>query len=149
MKFDMKMDERINHFVAKMALTGTRWSPLLHLCQSKTMLGFCSDVNLTKLFKVLKKMPQFHLLAAVTHDRILHKDALEEMEKFGDITNVRAQLCSTLGNPSVAISHSLSANINALSNSLATYAKQEDETSSSSSSSSSESSSSSSDSDKE
>lgn len=150
MNFGMKIQERINRKVATMSLTNTRWSPILHLLQCHSALGFCSEVNVPNLMKALKKMPQFVLLALILDDRILHRDAVTELERLRDITNVRAQLCSTLALQSVTLSQNLTANINALSHSLGTYAIGDDgDTSSSSSDSDDDGSSSSSDSDKE
>lgn len=148
----MKIREMINSNVAKMALIGTKWSPLLQLIRSRTAMGFCTSDSIPDLQKAVKKMPQFVLIAVLVHGRILHKDAMEELGRLRDITNVRAQLCSTFALQSVTLSQNLTANINALSNSLTTYSKPpndgEDTSSSSSSDSDSDSdSSSSSDSD--
>jgi len=155
MKFDMRIQPEINRNMVKLALAGTRWSPLIPLTESRTALGFCKEDDISKLLKALKKMPQFILIAMVAHDRILTKNAVEELEKLRDIANVRAQLCSSLALQSVTLSQNLTGNINALSHSLTTYShpepREEDTSSSSSSDSDSdgESSSSSSDSDKE
>lgn len=140
MNYEMKIQEYINRNVARLALNGTKWSPLVHLLKSKTALGFCSTDSIPSLQKALKKMPQFTLLAALVHGRILHKDAVEELGRLRDLTNVRAQLSSTFGLQSVTLSQNLTTNINALSQSLTSYAKGEtkEDTSSSSSGSSSE-----------
>lgn len=132
----MKIQEMINGSVAKMALRGTRWSPLLKLIRSRTAMGYCKSDSIPDLQKAVKKMPQFVLMAVLVHGRILHKDAVEELGRLKDITNVRAQLSSTFALQSVTLSQNLTANINALSHSLTTYSKQDGEEDTSSSSSS-------------
>ncbi len=132
----MKIREMINSNVAKMALLGTKWSPLLKLIRSRTAMGFCTSDSIPDLQKAVKKMPQFVLMAVLVHGRVLHKDAMEELGRLRDITNVRAQLSSTFALESVTLSQNLTANVNALSHSLTTYSKTEDDGDSSSTSSS-------------
>ncbi|CAL8073677.1 unnamed protein product [Orchesella dallaii] len=139
MNFDMKIQPEINRNMVRLALTGTRWAPLIPLAESRTALGFCKGDDINKLLKALKKMPQFLLIAMVAYDRILSKNAVEELARLRDITNVRAQLCSTLALQSVTLSQNLTANINALSHSLTTYSQPGEDTRSSSSSSDSDS----------
>ncbi|ODN05093.1 39S ribosomal protein L10, mitochondrial [Orchesella cincta] len=153
MNFDMRIQKEVNRNMARMSLTGTRWAPLIPLFEGKTSLGFCKEDDISRLMKALKKMPQFLLLAVVAHNRILTKNAIEELEKLRNITNVRTQLCSSLALQSVTLSQNLTANVSALSHSLTTYSQPGEDTSSSSSSDSDSDSdsdsSSSSDSDKE
>jgi ribosomal protein L10 len=141
-KFPMKIQQQVNTSVMQYALGGTRWAPVLPLCVSKVALGFCSDTNVPKLLKLLKKMPQFLLLGLVYDNRLLHKDDVERVAKMTSLLGTQSQLSSTLNLPGMTLSQNLTAGQIALSHSLSSLTKDlaQNESSSSDSSDSSSSS---------
>jgi hypothetical protein len=151
--FPMRIQQRINYKVTAAAFEGTKWAPVVQLCQSKTAFGFCETTDVPKMIKLLKKMPAFILLGLIYENRLLHKDDVERVVKLSNILNLHSQLSTTLNLPTMNLTQNLLMGQVTLTNNLSSYSKAREEDGSSSSSSdssdSSSSSSSSSDSDNE
>jgi len=123
--FNMKIAKKMNSNIARAALTGTKFEPALQLFMSSTAIGYCSTVDVPKLLKVLKKIPQYILLGLIMENRLLHRADIDRVSEMKDITSVRASLCHTLQMGSVNISRTLLANQTALSASLTTLSSGE------------------------
>jgi len=141
--FPMQIQQQINCKIAQMAFEGSRWAPVLPLCVSKVAFGFCSDKNVSKLLKLLKKMPPFVLMGLIYENRLLHKADLDRLASLTSLFNVQSQVSTTLSLPGMSLSGSLMAGQMALTHSLNTLTKDLNRDASSSESSDSDSSSSS------
>ena len=120
-RFEMSLEVEANSNIAKLALSQTKFAPVLRLCTSHTSFAYCKTTEVGKLLKLIKKMPQFILLGLIMEDRLLHRADIEKIAKMPDITSVRAQLCQTLQLGSASLSKTLLANQMALSTSLSTF----------------------------
>jgi ribosomal protein L10 len=121
MKFEMRIQYTLNTYIAKHALTGTKYEPVLRLIQRHTTLGFCKSTDIPKLLKAAKKMPQFFLLGVVVENRLLHRDDVDKIAKLPNIDLLRGHLCATLNLAGQSLVHSLQNSQISLSNSLSSH----------------------------
>jgi len=121
-KFDMTLRHHNDPTVAKMAVSGTKFEPVLRIFNEHTALGFCRDPDVPKLLAVSKKMPDFILMGVIIDDRLLHRADMEIYGEAKNITAMRGKFCHTLSTVSgMQLSSTLLSNIHALSHSLTTY----------------------------
>lgn len=82
------------------ALQGTNYECLLPLNENKsfsTGFIFCTENNdVSLMLKILKKIPQMHLLAGIAEGRLMSKNEFEDYAKMPDIQVVRSQLTNVL-----------------------------------------------------
>lgn len=82
------------------ALQDTKFEVLLELQKSKTFATayvFSTEHNnIATVMKLIKKIPQMHLLCGIIEDRLLSKNELVEYAKMSDINIARSQLVNVL-----------------------------------------------------
>jgi len=95
--------KRFNLRVGKNGLRGTKWENCLHFFHSapgdkhEQPILFSPQVNAKALLTFEKKVPEFHLIGAVVHGRILSRAGVMELQNIPDLTQQREQLVALLG----------------------------------------------------
>lgn len=131
--FPMEIQQRVNRQVTAAAFKGTKWAPIIPLCESKTAFGFCSTTDVSMLMKMLKKMPAFILIGLIYENRLLHRDDVDNLVKLSNnIVNLHSQLSTTLNLPIMNLTQNLMIGQVTLTNSLSSYTKSQESSSSSS-----------------
>ena len=69
--------------------------PLFNLTHATCVL-FSSEIQLAKLFTILKKAPTIIPLGGIVYDRLLSRNDLERLAKMPDLQMVRAQFAASL-----------------------------------------------------
>ncbi|KAK9510211.1 hypothetical protein O3M35_005044 [Rhynocoris fuscipes] len=93
------MDIRVySRHTAKLAFEGTRYEPVLKLFVTHNSLVLSDEPNVAKLMQILKKIPQYILLAAIVDNRLLSVSQLETYVRLKDLTTARAQFAAVLNN---------------------------------------------------
>jgi len=111
-----------NKNIIKMALAGTEFEPMLRLHVGSTCYLCCKNLEVTKLLKLLKKMPTHILLGAMVQGRLLTRSEVAWCSTLPDISILRAELCSILSSSSSNLSQNLMHHQLNLSQSLASLA---------------------------
>lgn len=83
------------------AIDGTNYECLLPLNNENRSFStgfiFCTENNnVSLMLKILKKIPQMHLLCGITEGRLLSKKEFEDFAKMPDIQIVRSQFTNVL-----------------------------------------------------
>eukprot|EP00091_Calanus_sinicus_P020585 TRINITY_DN5707_c0_g1_i2.p1 TRINITY_DN5707_c0_g1~~TRINITY_DN5707_c0_g1_i2.p1 ORF type:complete len:281 (-),score=76.64 TRINITY_DN5707_c0_g1_i2:28-870(-) len=95
--------KRFSMRVGRNGLRGTEWENCLHFFHSfpgdmnEQPILFSPEVNPKALLTFEKKVPEFHLLGAVVHGRILSRAGVMELQNIPDLTAQREQLVALLG----------------------------------------------------
>jgi len=95
--------QRYNMRVGKHGLRGTKWETCLHFFNNfpgdvhEQPILFSPEIKPKALITFEKKVPEFHLLGAVIHGRILSRAEVIELENIPDLTAQREQLVAMLG----------------------------------------------------
>jgi len=115
---------RFNLRVGKAGLMGTEWENCVHFFfksfdhDHETPIIFSPDVKPKQLAAFEKKVPEFHLIGAVAHGRILSRKQLIDLNNVPDLDIQRQQLCSILSSNQTKLSTILQSNQNQLSRNL-------------------------------
>ena len=123
---------KYNYRVGKAALRGTEWENCLHFfpqCYEKDHeqpILFSSEVKPKNLLSFEKKVPEFHLIGAVIHNRILSRAQVMDLVNTPDLDQQRAELVSILGANQAKLVQLLSSNQSQLSRNLEQYVKDSD-----------------------
>uniref|UniRef100_A0A0A9WJL0 Large ribosomal subunit protein uL10m n=1 Tax=Lygus hesperus TaxID=30085 RepID=A0A0A9WJL0_LYGHE len=88
--------EVYSKYVVKMALQGTPYEAALKLFIAHSALIFCDEPKVGKLIKIVKKIPQYSLMAGVVEGRLLSVTQMQAYSELGDLDSARAQLVATL-----------------------------------------------------
>merc|ERR1712179_217611 len=116
--------KRFNMRVGKNGLRGTRWENCLHFFHSAPGDGneqpilFSPDVKAKSLLSFEKKVPEFHLLGAVVHGRILSRAGVMELQGIPDLAAQREQLVALLGSNQASLTQLLGSNQQQLASNL-------------------------------
>jgi len=116
--------KRFNMRVGKNGLRGTRWENCLHFFHSAPGDGneqpilFSPDVKAKSLLTFEKKVPEFHLLGAVVHGRILSRAGVMELQGIPDLEAQREQLVALLGSNQASLVQLLGSNQQQLASNL-------------------------------
>eukprot|EP00092_Neocalanus_flemingeri_P006771 GFUD01007313.1.p1 GENE.GFUD01007313.1~~GFUD01007313.1.p1 ORF type:complete len:281 (-),score=79.99 GFUD01007313.1:90-932(-) len=95
--------KQFNFRVGKHGLKGTKWENCLHFFHSfpgdanAQPILFSPDVNPKALLTFEKKVPEFHLIGAVIHGRILSRAGVIGLENIPDLTAQREEMVALLG----------------------------------------------------
>lgn len=120
---------RFNLRVGKAGLRGSEWENCLHFFfqsfdhDHETPIIFSPDVRPKQLAAFEKKVPEFHLIGAVAHGRILSRKQLIDLSNVPDLDIQRQQLCSILNSNQTKLSTLLQSNQKKLSSHLAQFVK--------------------------
>ena len=92
---------RFQRRVGLAGLRGTKWENCLHFFMSfpgehMQPVLFSPKADPKRLLAYERKVPEFHLLAAVIHGRILSKAAVAELVHTPDLASQRAELAALL-----------------------------------------------------
>ena len=115
---------RFNLRVGKAGLMGTEWENCLHFFfksfdhDHETPIIFSPEVKPKQLAAFEKKVPEFHLIGAVAHGRILSRKQLIDLNNVPDLDTQRQQLCSILSSNQTKLSSILQSNQTQLSRNL-------------------------------
>ena len=116
--------KRFNMRVGKNGLRGTRWENCLHFFHNAPGDGneqpilFSPDVKAKSLLTFEKKVPEFHLLGAVVHGRILSRAGVMELERIPNLEAQREQLVALLGSNQARLTQLLGSNQQQLASNL-------------------------------
>ncbi|EAT38715.1 AAEL009431-PA [Aedes aegypti] len=114
--------------VIRQAVEGTKFETIQPLFDVKTALIFCPDESkIRQLLNVLKKTPQFVLLAGIIHGQFLNKNEFINFASLPDLTTARAQLAAVLESAGAKIVSDLECHQNQLVNVLESYVRHENE----------------------
>jgi len=125
-----------NHRVARAALKDSKWQSLMHLWDTcpttfNQHVGFGGlkgkPVDLKKILKLDKKIPEGFILGAIVHDRFLNKKQLQELATMPGLESQLGQLCSILASPASKTAGLLARNPQILSQNLDQYVKDQKE----------------------
>jgi len=120
---------KYNYRVGKAALRGTKWENCLHFfpqCYEKDHeqpIVFGQEAAPKKLLSFEKKVPEFHLIGAVIHDRILSRAQVMELVNTPDLELQRQELVAILGANQSKLTQLLSSSQSQLSRNLEQYVK--------------------------
>ena len=120
---------KFNYRVGKAALRGSKWENCLHFfpqCYEKDHeqpILFAPEAQPKKLLSFEKKVPEFHLIGAVIHGRILSRNQVTELVNTPDLELQRQELVTILGANQVKLSQLLCSNQSQLSRNLEQYVK--------------------------
>ncbi len=83
--------------VMRRALSDSKYEALVPLFDINSCMVFSKDPKkVGTMIKIIKKIPQMHLIAGIVEDRLLSKNELVEYSKMPDLTTVRAQFVAVL-----------------------------------------------------
>jgi len=121
----MKMElKKYNIRVGKNGLRGTQWENCLHFFHNAPGDGneqpilFSPEVNAKALLTFERKVPEFHLLGAVIHGRILSRAGVMELQSIPDLAIQREQLVALLGSNQASLVQLLGSNQQQLATNL-------------------------------
>ena len=120
---------RFNLRVGKAGLRGTEWETCLHFFYKsfdhdhETPIIFSPDVRPKQLAAFEKKVPEFHLIGAVAHGRILSRKQLIDLHDVPDLNIQRQELYSILNSSQTKLSTLLQSNPKKLSSHLEQFVK--------------------------
>jgi len=127
--------KRFNIRVGKAGLNGTKWENCIHFFNSfpgdvheQPILFSTTDDKPWNLLTFEKKVPEFHLLGAVIHGRILSRANVMLLKDIPDLTSQREQLVALLGANQSKLVQMLGSNQQQLSTNLEQYIKDKTET---------------------
>ncbi|XP_065093344.1 large ribosomal subunit protein uL10m [Ochlerotatus camptorhynchus] len=114
--------------IIQQAVDGTQYEPIQSLFDVKTAMIFCPDeAKIRQLLNVLKKAPQFVLLAGIIQGQFLSKNEFIGYASLPDLTTARAQLTGVLYSAGAKIVSDLECHQNQLVNVLESYVRHEHE----------------------
>ncbi|XP_055598082.1 39S ribosomal protein L10, mitochondrial [Uranotaenia lowii] len=129
-RYQMKV-KMYSKSVIKLAVDGTKFEAIKPLFDTKTVLIFCPDESKIKqLLNVLKKTPQFILIAGIAHGRFMSKNEFVDFASMPDLTTTRAQLAAVLDSAGAKVVSDLESHQNQIVGMLEAYMRQQDEGSS-------------------
>ena len=121
---------KFNYRVGKAGLRGTKWENCLHFfpqCYDhndhEQPILFGPEVKPKNLLSFEKKVPEFHLIGAVIHDRILSRAQVMELVNTPALEQQRQELVTILGANQSRLVQLLSGNQSQLSRNLEQYVK--------------------------
>lgn len=83
--------------IVNRALRDSKFEAVLPVFAAKTCIVFSKEPgNVTTMIKIVKKIPQMHLICGIVEDRLLSKNEMIEYSKMPDLTTVRAQFVAVL-----------------------------------------------------
>ncbi|KAF6215154.1 hypothetical protein GE061_009905 [Apolygus lucorum] len=82
--------------IVKMALNGTPYETVIQLFVAHSALIFCDEPKVGKLIKIVKKIPQYAIMAGIVEGRLLSMTQMQAYAELGDLDSARAQLVATL-----------------------------------------------------
>ncbi|BES89708.1 ribosomal protein, L10 [Nesidiocoris tenuis] len=94
-KEGMTLEVYSKHTV-KLAVADSPYEAILQLYVAHNAIVFSDEPKVGKLLKIMKKIPQFVVLAGMVEGRLLSVTQLENYANLGDVTSARAQLVGTL-----------------------------------------------------
>jgi len=115
---------RFNVRVGKAGLKGTEWENCLHFFfqsfdhDHETPIIFSPDVKPKQLAAFEKRVPEFHLIGAVAHGRILSRKQLIDLNNVPNLDSQRHQLSLILNSNQTKLSTLLQSNQMKLSSNL-------------------------------
>jgi len=120
--------QRYQRRVGVAGLRGTKWENCLHFFMNfpgehNQPILFSPKTDPKKLLAYEKKVPEFQLLAAVIHGRILSKAGVQELVTMPDLATQRAELSALLTFNQRKTLSLLGANQQTLSTNLDQYVK--------------------------
>lgn len=114
--------------IIRQAVEGTQFEAIQPLFDVKTALIFCPDESkIRQLLAVLKKTPQFVLMAGIIQGQFLSKKEFMGFASLPDLTTARAQLAAVLESAGAKIVSDLECHQNQLVNVLESYVRHENE----------------------
>jgi len=125
--------KRFNIRIGKSGLRGTEWENCLKLFHSfpgdanEQPILFSPEVKPKALITFEKKVPEFHLLGAVVHGRILSRAGVIELQNIPDLTTQREQLVALLGANQTKLTQLLGSNQQQLASNLEQFIKDKSE----------------------
>ena len=101
------------------ALLNSKYEELLPLFASKTCMVFSPESKkVAQMLKIVKKVPQMHLICGIVENRLLSKNEFLDYSKMSDITTARSQLVGVLNMASSQLVQNLESHQNNLVNVL-------------------------------
>ncbi|KAK7601986.1 hypothetical protein V9T40_009427 [Parthenolecanium corni] len=91
----------------ELALSDTKYSPILDLFRFHTLLLAGPKPDVYTAYNLLEKMPYFVVLAGVIEDKFVDRQTLDEFGKIPDLNAARAQLAHTLNTPAMMLAHNI------------------------------------------
>lgn len=103
-----------NKYIVKEAIAETEFRSLLPLFEASNSVVFSSELGISNLVSVSKKLTKFQLLCAVVEGRILSVSQLEALAAIQDIETARAGILQILQSGTQNVARSLQSHQNAL-----------------------------------
>jgi len=114
--------------IMRKAVTDTKYEALLKLVNTmsfSTAYIFCPDHNdVSKMLKVLKKLPQLHLMCGIAENRLMSKNELVSYASMPDIDVVRSQFANVLNLAASQLVQNLESHQNNLVNILDAHVRE-------------------------
>ncbi|KAL9705574.1 hypothetical protein quinque_009092 [Culex quinquefasciatus] len=121
----MQMNIKIySKSIIRQAVDGTKYEAIKPLFDAKTALILCPDeTKIRQLLNVLKKTPQFILMAGIIQGQFLSKTEFVNFAALPDLTTARAQLAAVLDSAGAKIVSDLECHQNQLVTMLDSYVR--------------------------
>uniref|UniRef100_A0A336MU45 Large ribosomal subunit protein uL10m n=1 Tax=Culicoides sonorensis TaxID=179676 RepID=A0A336MU45_CULSO len=82
--------------IMKLAIGGTKYETILPLFETKYCIVFSPEIKANQVLKIMKKIPQLHLMAGIAYDRYLSKNEFTGLATMPDLQMQRAQFAAIL-----------------------------------------------------
>lgn len=110
--------------IIKKAVVNTKYEAMLPLFESKNAVVFSADPQAAQMLKIIKKVPQIILMAAIVEDRLMSKNEVVNYANLPNLTIAQSQLVGVLNSAAGALVNNLQAHQTNLCHSLDAYAQQ-------------------------
>lgn len=82
--------------IMQLAIGGSKYEAILPLFDTKYCIVFSPEIKVNQVLKIVKKAPQFILLAGIAHDRYLSRNEFAALATMPDLQMQRAQFAAVL-----------------------------------------------------
>lgn len=119
--------KRYSKHTVKIAVENTPYVTILPLFESSTVILFCEEAKVQRLFKVIKKMPSIILMCGIVEGKLMSLTQMKEYSQLTDITMARAQLVSLLNSSQLQLVNNLMYHQTSIVMGLQQYAQSQNE----------------------
>ncbi|XP_014278958.1 large ribosomal subunit protein uL10m [Halyomorpha halys] len=121
--------DKFSKKVVDKAVRGTIYESILPLFITHTAIIFSEELHVDKILKVLRKIPQYVLMAGIVDNRLLNVSQLKTYAELKNITTARAGLVSLLNSFGQQIVNNITAHPRNLATQLQLYSESKSESS--------------------
>ncbi|XP_077297334.1 mitochondrial ribosomal protein L10 [Arctopsyche grandis] len=109
--------------IVSMAVTDTPFESVLKLFVSQSQIIFSEEVKAAVLSKILRKTPQFILMAAIIDGRLVSRNEFVEYSEYPSLDIMRSKLCNVLQSSGVNLVSQMTQHQSSLVNNLDEYVR--------------------------